>query len=64
MDKLNIAVIFGGSSPEYNVSLESAYSVISNLNPERYVPVPIGISREGNWYFLQEIIEKLKRIPG
>ena len=60
MDKLNIAVIFGGSSPEYNVSLESAYSVISNLNPERYVPVPIGISREGNWYFFAGDYRKIK----
>ena len=26
-----IAVIFGGCSPEYGVSLESAYAVIANM---------------------------------
>ena len=27
-----IAVIFGGCSPEYSVSLQSAYAVISHMN--------------------------------
>lgn len=31
-----IGIIFGGCSPEYEISLESAYSVISNINKEKY----------------------------
>jgi len=47
---MNIAIIFGGDSPEYEVSLKSASSVIRNLNREKYNPVMIGISRQGEWF--------------
>ncbi|MDR1704162.1 MAG: D-alanine--(R)-lactate ligase, partial [Clostridiales bacterium] len=50
MNKLKIAVIFGGCSPEYAVSLESAYSVISYMNKERYEPIPLGITPKGEWF--------------
>ncbi len=49
MKKLNIAVIFGGCSPEYSVSLESAHAVITHMDRARYSPVLIGISPKGNW---------------
>ena len=48
--KLKIAVIFGGCSPEYPVSLESAHSVIVNLDREKYEPVLLGITRGGEWF--------------
>lgn len=48
--KLKIAVIFGGCSPEYPVSLESAHSVITNLDREKYEPVLLGITRGGEWF--------------
>ncbi len=51
MEKLNIAVFFGGCSPEYSVSLESAAAVIRNMNQKKYRPIPIGITREGAWYY-------------
>lgn len=50
MAKQNLAVIFGGRSPEYGVSLASAGAVIQNLNREKYAPVLIGISRQGDWF--------------
>ena len=50
MEKKRIAVIFGGHSTEYEVSLQSAFSVLENLNTEKYDIVPIGITRQGNWY--------------
>lgn len=48
-----IAVLFGGCSSEYEVSLESAYAVISHMDREKYEPVLIGITREGKWYLYQ-----------
>lgn len=48
--KLKIAVIFGGCSPEYPVSLESAHSVIVHLDREKYEPVLLGITRGGEWF--------------
>lgn len=61
MKKKNIAVIFGGASSEYGVSLESAYAVISHLNREKYHPVLIGISREGEWFYFTGDISKIQK---
>ena len=49
MGKKKIAIIFGGSSSEYGVSLQSAYGVISHIDKEKYETVNIGITREGEW---------------
>lgn len=47
--KLRVAILFGGESDEHDVSLRSAETVMSALDPERHEIVPIGISREGQW---------------
>ncbi|HEX3372442.1 MAG TPA: hypothetical protein VHS08_07975, partial [Candidatus Acidoferrales bacterium] len=47
--RLRIGILFGGRSGEHEVSLLSAASVISALDPEKYEAVPIGISKEGRW---------------
>ncbi|MBZ9609632.1 D-alanine--D-serine ligase VanG [Clostridium estertheticum] len=49
MKKKTIAIIFGGCSSEYEVSLQSAYSVIISLNLEYYDVILIGITRSGVW---------------
>ncbi len=51
MKKLNVAVFFGGCSSEHSVSLQSASAVIRNLNPEKYHVIPVGITKEGDWYY-------------
>ncbi len=48
--KLAVIVIFGGHSTEYEVSLQSATSVLENLDTENYEVIPVGITREGEWY--------------
>ncbi len=48
--KKKIAVLFGGNSTEYEVSLQSAYSVLKNMDKEKYEIIPIGITRGGEWY--------------
>lgn len=60
MIKTKIAVIFGGNSTEYEVSLNSAYSVLEHLNKDVYSIVPIGITRNGNWYHYTGNYEKIK----
>lgn len=47
--KLHVAVIFGGRSGEHEVSLMSARSVLSVLDPARYQVTQIGITPEGKW---------------
>ncbi|EPR13374.1 D-alanine--D-serine ligase VanG [Ruminiclostridium papyrosolvens] len=49
MDRKNIAIIFGGCSPEYEVSLNSASAVIEHVNNDLYNTILIGITKEGEW---------------
>lgn len=45
-----IAVLFGGNSPEYQVSLSSGSAVLRAIDTDRFMPVPIGISKNGQWF--------------
>lgn len=50
MQKKKIAIIFGGNSTEYEVSLQSASAVFQNINTNKYEVVPVGITRSGDWF--------------
>lgn len=50
MSKLRLAVIFGGASTEYEVSLLSATSILKNISEDQYDVIKIGITKEGAWY--------------
>ena len=50
MNKKTVAVVFGGCSPEYDVSLNSSYSIIDALDREKYEVILLGITRDGAWY--------------
>lgn len=47
--KKNLCVIFGGESPEHDISQKSVTSVINNLNKDKYNIYPIGITKDGRW---------------
>ena len=51
MSKLSVCVLFGGVSPEHQVSLRSAESVLNHLNTEKYNIVPVGITEKGEWFY-------------
>lgn len=51
--KKKICVIFGGESTEYEVSLRSAYSVISNLDKNTYDIITVGIRKDGKWFLYE-----------
>jgi len=53
MNKIRLCILFGGKSSEYEVSLLSAYSVLTNADPEKYEIIPVGITREGMWTLWQ-----------
>ncbi len=57
--KKSIGIIFGGCSSEYPVSLHSSYSVIKNLDDNKYDKHLIGITREGSWFYFQGDIEEI-----
>ena len=47
--RLRVGVLFGGRSGEHEVSLASAGSVMRGLDPDKYEPIPIGITKDGHW---------------
>ncbi len=47
--KLSVCILFGGISPEHEVSLRSAESVLNNIDHEKYNIFPVGITKEGDW---------------
>lgn len=57
-DKIKVAVIYGGESGEHEVSLQSAFSVVKNLDQNRFDIFPISIDKSGTWRF-----NELKNLP-
>lgn len=60
MEKKNIAIIFGGRSNEYEVSLQSAAAVVENIDRNNYSPVLVGITKEGTWLEFQGDCELIR----
>jgi D-alanine-D-alanine ligase len=58
--KLHVAVIFGGRSGEHEVSLMSAHSVLSVLDPAKYEVTPVGITHEGTWLTGEDVLDKFE----
>jgi len=47
--RLRVGVLFGGRSTEHEVSILSAQSIITAMDPQRFEAVPLYIDREGRW---------------
>ena len=48
---INLCVLFGGMSPEHEVSLRSAEAVLNHLDHDAFHIYPVGISKEGTWTY-------------
>ena len=51
MKKLTVCILFGGISPEHEVSLRSAESVLNNIDHKKYQVLPVGITKTGQWIY-------------
>ena len=49
MKKLSVCVLFGGISPEHEVSLRSGESVLNHIDHSKYNVFPVGITKDGDW---------------
>lgn len=56
---MNIAVLFGGKSSEYEVSCSSVCNVLHLLEDEKYTVHKIGITREGAWMLTRAGAEEI-----
>ncbi len=59
MGKLCIAVLFGGRSTEYGVSLQSAHAVLCHMDKKKYDVLPVGIDRTGHWFYYTGEVDAL-----
>ncbi|MGN0523971.1 MAG: D-alanine--D-alanine ligase family protein [Eubacterium sp.] len=59
MDKLTVAILFGGASSEHDISCISAKVIVSNIDKEKYNIVLFGITKDGVWYLFDDDIELL-----
>lgn len=49
MNKIKVGVLFGGRSPEHEVSIITGIQVMEALDKDKYEVLPIYISKEGKW---------------
>jgi len=47
--KLRVGLLYGGRSVEHEVSIQSATSILRNLDPSRYEVWPLAVGRDGSW---------------
>lgn len=59
--KTSVALIFGGCSSEYPISLQSAYSVTQNINKDKYDCIMIGITPSGEWFHFTGDPQKIEK---
>ncbi|MBP3685744.1 MAG: D-alanine--D-alanine ligase [Clostridia bacterium] len=57
--KCTLAVLFGGESSEHEISLVSTESVLKQLDADRYRVLPVGITREGLWWYYDGAYENI-----
>ena len=49
MRQKTILVLFGGCSTEHDISLQSAQAVLEHMDRSRWLPLMVGITRQGEW---------------
>ena len=59
-DRIRLVVLFGGRSAEHDVSCVTAAHVLRAADPERYDPVAIGITRDGQWVVAEDAVAALQ----
>ena len=58
--KLKVLVLFGGQSPEYDISCISATSVLKNLDTDKYKISTIGITKKGEWFLYTGKVDNIE----
>lgn len=59
MAKTRVLVLFGGHSTEYEVSLQSAYAVLTHMDAQRFAPLTVGITKKGEWLYYTGGLERI-----
>jgi D-alanine-D-alanine ligase len=62
--KKKVAVLFGGRSPEHDVSIVTALQVMEALDPDLFDPIPVYVSTKGEWFTGDALRERGVYLPG
>lgn len=63
----NVVILFGGKSPEHEISVKTAYNVFKAMDPDQYDVHLVGISKTNSFYYLkshhlEELAKKHERV--
>ncbi len=58
--KIQVALVFGGRSPEHAISCMSAGSILGAIDRDAFEVVPVGIARDGRWLLLPDDPDELQ----
>lgn len=53
---MNVGLVFGGVSPEHEVSVITGLQVAAAMDRSQYRPIPIYISKDGRWFTGTELL--------
>ena len=56
MNKINLAVVFGGRSVEHEVAIISGVQAMNNLNKDKYNILPIYLGKDGEMLYSPDFI--------
>lgn len=63
-DKKKIAVLFGGRSPEHDVSIVTGLQALGAMDPDLFDAFPVYVAMNGDWYVGDILRERANYIPG
>jgi len=56
----NVLIIFGSMTPEHDLSCISAATILENIDREKYNPVVVGITKDGQWYYTESSTDEIR----
>ena len=59
--KKKVAILYGGRSVEHGVSVNSARNIFEYINKDRFEPLPIGITKAGQWYLTSNVTKDIEQ---
>ncbi|MBT1706182.1 D-alanine--D-alanine ligase family protein [Chryseosolibacter indicus] len=56
-----VAILYGGRSVEHGVSVNSARNIFEYINKDLFEPLPIGISKTGQWFLTSGVTKDIEQ---
>lgn len=60
MQKTKVAILFGGKSTEHEISIITGLQVFNNIDKEKFEPIAVYITKEGQWFAGDTKLEKVE----